>query len=121
MSVAMLFFLGSMIYYLRLNMKIALYVLCSFGPLLLLAEYCAHLPFWSSFKVFCWTFVLGWVFQLTGHYFEGRRPALADNIMQVFNAPVFLVCEVLFFSGKFSSLKEKIEAELQNRSSLTNT
>ena len=28
-------------------------------------------------------------------FIEGRRPALADNILQVFNAPLFLTIEVL--------------------------
>src|SRR5688500_13658874 len=28
-------------------------------------------------------FILGWVIQFIGHWFEGKRPALFDNILQV--------------------------------------
>ena len=118
MSVAMLFFFGSLIYYTRLSLKIAFYVLCSFGPLLFLAEYCARLPFSSSFQIFLVTFLLGWIFQLAGHYVEGRRPALTDNMMQIFNAPVFLICEVLFLGGKMSDLQQGLEQEFLERKTI---
>ena len=37
--------------------------------------------------------------QLIGHAFEGRRPALADNLLQIFNAPLFLTAEVVALLG----------------------
>ena len=49
--------------------------------------------------MFLTTFVLGWIIQLVGHAIEGKRPALADNILQVFNAPLFLTVEVLASMG----------------------
>lgn len=45
------------------------------------------------------TFAGGWVFQLIGHWIEGRRPALADNLLQVFVAPVFLAAEAAAVLG----------------------
>jgi len=44
-------------------------------------------------------FVAGWIIQLIGHAFEGKRPALADNLLQIFNAPLFLTVEVLLLLG----------------------
>ncbi|NIX75127.1 DUF962 domain-containing protein [Microvirga terricola] len=44
-------------------------------------------------------FVGGWVFQLVGHAFEGRRPALADNLFQAFIGPMFIMAEVLMMLG----------------------
>jgi uncharacterized membrane protein YGL010W len=38
----------------------------------------------------------GWILQLVGHVFEGRRPALADNLFQIFIAPIFLCAEIFF-------------------------
>ena len=49
---------------------------------------------------------LGWIFQLAGHAIEGRRPALADNFLQIFNAPLFLTAEVLFLLGFRNDLRE---------------
>ena len=41
----------------------------------------------------------GQLIQLLGHAFEGRRPALFDNLLQVFNAPLFLTVEVMEYLG----------------------
>ena len=41
-------------------------------------------------------FVGGWILQLVGHVFEGRKPALADNLFQIFVAPIFLCAELFF-------------------------
>lgn len=56
-------------------------------------------------------FVGSWIFQLIGHgVWEKRRPALADNITQVFVAPMFLVAETLFAMGFRKDLEERVEA-----------
>lgn len=57
-------------------------------------------------------FVGGWIFQLAGHVFEGRKPALADNLFQIFIAPIFLVAELFFALGLKRDLREKIDARL---------
>lgn len=54
-------------------------------------------------------FVGGWIIQLIGHRYEGRKPALTDNILQVFMAPGFLVAELLFALGLLSDLKTDLE------------
>jgi uncharacterized membrane protein YGL010W len=64
---------------------------------------------WIWFGVF---FVGGWVFQLVGHVFEGRRPALSDNLFQIFIAPIFLVAEVFFALGLKRDVRKKIEEKL---------
>ena len=49
--------------------------------------------------VFAVCFVGGWVFQLVGHVYEGRRPALADNLFQALIGPMFLMAEILVWLG----------------------
>ena len=56
-------------------------------------------------------FVGGWVLQLVGHVFEGRKPALADNLFQIFVAPIFLCAELFFALG----YKPKLHAAVQAR------
>lgn len=56
-------------------------------------------------------FVGGWIIQFIGHAFEGRRPALVDNAVQIFMAPPFLIAEVLFALG----LEKKLAHELDSR------
>lgn len=67
---------------------------------------------WSWFAAF---FVGGWIFQLAGHVFEGRRPALTDNVLQIFVAPVFLVAEVFFMLGFKRALRERMEGPAGGR------
>jgi uncharacterized membrane protein YGL010W len=103
---ASLFFLLVFLYYLRLDWPVAL-LQAPFNLLLLwLADRAALLPFQQSLMVFLGAFIAGWVFQLLGHAIEGRRPALADNLLQIFNAPLFLTVEVLFLFGRREDLRE---------------
>lgn len=51
---------------------------------------------WTAFAVL---FIGGWVLQFLGHYYEGKRPALLDNIFQGFIGPMFLVAETVVVLG----------------------
>jgi uncharacterized membrane protein YGL010W len=105
-TAASIFYLGVVIYYLRLDWSVALMQLPITLTLLLVSDWVAVLPFGWSFSVFLATFVIGWIIQLVGHAIEGRRPALADNLLQVFNAPLFLTIEVLSSLGLRKDLYE---------------
>ena len=94
-TVATIFYVGVVVYYLRLDWAVALMQVPVTLTLLMIADWVAVMPFGRSISIFLATFILGWVFQLIGHAIEGRRPALADNILQIFNAPLFLTVEVL--------------------------
>ena len=63
-------------------------------------------PSWWLFAVL---FVGGWAFQLVGHAFEGRRPALGDNLFQAIVGPMFIMAEVLIALGLRRDLAEIIE------------
>jgi uncharacterized membrane protein YGL010W len=63
---------------------------------------------WTAFGAL---FVGGWIVQLVGHKFEGRKPALADNLFQIFIAPIFLCAELFFALG----YKPKLHAAVQAR------
>jgi len=52
---------------------------------------------WGAFLVL---FVGGWVLPFLGHHYEGKRPALADNIFQAFIGPIFLVAETMVALGQ---------------------
>ena len=62
---------------------------------------------WIVFAVF---FVGGWVFQLAGHAWEGRRPALVDNLFQAFIGPMFPMAEPLIALGLKCDLKAAIDS-----------
>ena len=59
--------------------------------------------------------VVCWVAQFIGHgVFEGRKPALLDNLVQaVFLAPFFVWMEILFFFGYRPELKSRLEKAVE--------
>jgi uncharacterized membrane protein YGL010W len=79
-------------------------------PFVLIADWIARSyssgTAWAVFAVF---FVGGWAFQLLGHVWEGRRPALADNLFQAFIGPMFIMAEILMALGLKQELKAVIE------------
>jgi uncharacterized membrane protein YGL010W len=105
---ATLFYLVVFLYYLCLDWKVALCQAPFTLTLLILADWVARWPFAESLLVFLATFVGGWIIQLVGHAFEGRRPALADNLLQIFNAPLFLTVEAAVYLGYRQDLRDAI-------------
>lgn len=51
---------------------------------------------WTAFAAL---FIGGWAMQFFGHHFEGRKPALFDNVFQAFIGPMFLVAEIMIEMG----------------------
>jgi len=100
------------LYYLRLDWRVAAVLFVPSVALLYAADLVAQLPFATSAAAFGASFVGGWIIQLIGHYFEGRRPALVDNLLQIFNAPLFLTVELLFLLGMRNDLKRALRTDL---------
>jgi uncharacterized membrane protein YGL010W len=106
-------FLGAVLaYYFLLDVPLALATAVAVGALYLAAKVAGGASIASGWMWFGAFFVGGWIFQLVGHVFEGRKPALADNLFQIFVAPIFLVAEAFFALGLKRDLLTKIEGRL---------
>lgn len=97
------------LYYLRLDLPIgALMTL-----LLAIFTGLGHALAWMSYTAWLGggiaLFVVGWIFQLVGHKFEGRKPAFVDDLRSFLVGPLFLVMEGLFALGLMSGLKREVE------------
>lgn len=59
--------------------------------------------------------MVSWILQFIGHgKFEGRKPALLDNLVQaLFLAPLFVWYEILFKLGLYKGLKKEVEAAIE--------
>jgi len=100
-TAAMLFAAAVLVYYFMLDVPLGLAMLVVSALLLWLGQLIADQGAprgwgWTWFGVL---FVGGWILQLVGHGFEGRKPALADNLLQIFVAPIFLCAEIFFALG----------------------
>ena len=97
--------------WIALDRSIGLAMVVMLLPMVLVAEWIARTygpaAAWWTFTIF---FIGGWVFQLVGHSaFEGRRPALLDNLFQAFIGPMFIMAEVLMMLGLRRDLAHLIE------------
>ena len=54
-------------------------------------------------------FVVGWIIQFVGHYYEGRKPAFADDLVGLLVGPMFVTLELLAQAGLFKGLVADIE------------
>jgi uncharacterized membrane protein YGL010W len=115
-SFAMLFAAAVFLLWIAMDLGIALPLIVFLLPFLVLAEWIARsatLPLaLIAFGVF---FVGGWAIQLWGHAYEGRKPALVDNLFQIFVAPMFLTAEVLIALGLRRHLHQRVEAYIAER------
>ena len=60
-------------------------------------------------------FVVGWVIQFVGHWYEGKKPAFVDDIVGLLVGPMFVVAEALFMLGWNKPLVDEIERNASAR------
>jgi uncharacterized membrane protein YGL010W len=98
-----------LLYYLILDVPLALAMCVVFALMLWGAEPLSQASLGISAAWFLALFVGGWALQLWGHVYEGRKPALVDNLFQVFVAPIFLAAELFFALGYKPRLHEAVQ------------
>ena len=112
-TAAMIFAGVVMVYYFVLDVPLALAMLAVNAVLIWAGHQIAGLGAAQGWAWFAVLFVGGWIIQLVGHVFEGRKPALADNLFQIFVAPIFLAAEVFFALGYKPILHEAVQRRAQ--------
>ena len=109
-SAAVVVAVVALIGWIALDRTIGIAMIAMMLPMWLVAEWIARSygsgTAWIVFAIF---FIGGWAFQLVGHVWEGRRPALADNLFQAFIGPMFIMAEVLMALGLRQDLKAAID------------
>ena len=93
----------------RGNLALGVAVSALVGTLMLLAHQVAYGSFtaWAAWGL--GMFVVGWVIQFVGHWYEGKKPAFVDDIVGLLVAPMFLTAEVLFALGWNKPLLAEVE------------
>lgn len=57
-------------------------------------------------------FVVGWVLQFIGHYYEGKKPAFVDDLVGLAIGPLFVTAEAAFALGLRDDERLRIEARV---------
>lgn len=93
-------------YLTRGSLALGLAVSAAVSGLILLAHHVAGGGAWLwGFGVF----VLGWVIQFIGHWYEGKKPAFIDDLAGLLVGPMFVTAEALFALGWNKPLQREIE------------
>ncbi|MXO71522.1 Mpo1 family 2-hydroxy fatty acid dioxygenase [Alteraurantiacibacter buctensis] len=105
---AMLLSFAAGLFYLRLDLRFGLVMAlllvgcCMIG--LLLAQMATSA--WLGWGL--GLFVVGWIIQFVGHWFEGRKPAFVDDLKSLLVGPLFVVAELAFMLG----LRREVQAAI---------
>ena len=105
-----LLLVGSLLFYFRLSLSMGLVMLafialCYAGAMQLVALQSTTV--WLGWSVA--VFVVGWMLQFIGHYFEGKKPAFVDDLVGLLVGPLFVMAELLFLMGFAKSLQQQID------------
>lgn len=109
LSPAALVAAAAAIFYLRLDLRYGLLM----SALLLLSLWFGAVlavqstTLWLSVGVAL--FVIGWIIQFVGHYYEGRKPAFVDDLMGLLVGPLFVVAELGFMLGLRKDVEQAVE------------
>jgi uncharacterized membrane protein YGL010W len=79
------------------------------GVLMLLAHRAADAPMGAWLAWGLGFFGAGWVIQFIGHYYEGKKPAFADDLVGLLVGPMFVTLELLAPLGLFKQLMADVE------------
>jgi uncharacterized membrane protein YGL010W len=102
------FALSTAWYLTRGNLVLGIAVSACVGGLLLGAHQVAYgsTAAWLGWGV--GSFIVGWVIQFVGHWYEGRKPAFVDDLAGLFIGPMFVTAEWLFALGLCRPLHDEI-------------
>ena len=111
-SPALLLALGAVVFYLRLDWRYGL----TMAALMALNVWIGAQLASGSTAVWLGSglglFVVGWVFQLIGHVWEGRKPAFLDDLIGLLVGPLFIVAELGFALGLRTEVRDAIERQV---------
>lgn len=87
-NLALLLFVVVSVFYLSLNIRLALGMGLLTLPLYLLAIWT---PWWIGLAAF----IVGWILQLIGHQIEGKKPAFLTNFVHLFIGPLWIASHLM--------------------------
>lgn len=117
MTLALILLVLSIAYYFSLDNTFGLLMLMIYAITYPFAYKIAQLSMGAWLTISIGTFVVGWVFQFIGHFYEQKKPAFVDDLVGLAIGPLFVLAEAVFLLGFRKELQAKMldEARQQRR------
>ncbi|MBY4895994.1 DUF962 domain-containing protein [Cupriavidus sp. AU9028] len=106
---AMAVYLLSCLFYLRLSVAFGAAMTAILLAFLIAGHWIGALPTGQWLGLGIGLFVIGWIVQFVGHYYEGRKPAFVDDLVGLLIGPLFLVAETAFALGWARDTRAQME------------
>jgi len=111
-SLAMLVTAATCIFYFRLDFRFGAIMTALLAITLIVANLLASLSTSNWLMAGIGLFVIGWIIQFVGHYYEGKKPAFVDDLVGLLVGPLFLVAEAAFALNLRLDVKEAVESRV---------
>lgn len=111
MTLTLLIMLLSVIYYSRLDFIFGLMMALIFAVAYPLVLWVAEQATWTWLGISIGIFVLGWIIQFVGHFYEKKKPAFVDDVIGLAIGPLFVLAELVFLMGFRKNLETKMLIE----------
>ena len=111
LSVALIAAVVTTIFYLRLDRRFGVVLGAVLALMLSGGQWLAAQTTALWLSVGLGLFVVGWVIQLVGHYYEGKKPAFVDDMVGLLIGPLFVTAEL----GFLLQMRLELKAEIHRR------
>ena len=105
----------SVVYYLSLDKSLGLLMLVIYAIAYPFAYKIAQLGLGAWLTISIGIFVVGWVFQFVGHFYEKKKPAFVDDLVGLAIGPLFVLAEAVFLLGFRKDLQAKMLEEARKQ------
>lgn len=111
-SPAVVVALAASVYYMLLDTRYGIALAVVLGFMLSVSVWLAQQSWSVWLGAGVGLFVVGWIIQFVGHYWEGRKPAFMDDIVGLLIGPLFVLAEMGFALG----LRKEVQHAIEERS-----
>jgi uncharacterized membrane protein YGL010W len=112
-SAALIAAIVTTIYYIALDVSLGLVMAVVFALFLALGAASAASSTQNWLLTGAAFFIIGWIIQFIGHYYEGKKPAFVDDVMGLLIGPLFVAAELAFMLGTRKDLQSAVEKEVK--------
>lgn len=119
LTLALVLIVASVVYYLSLDKIFGGLMLLIFAIAYPFAYKIAQMDMGTWLILSIGIFVVGWVFQFVGHFYEKKKPAFVDDLVGLAIGPLFVLAEFVFLLGLRKDLQARmLEAAKKQRAEM---